>query len=185
MSTIHGYANHRLYRTWCGMMSRCYYTSDPKTAKDYKNRGIRVCPEWHDPSKFIEDVLILIGDKPTPAHSLDRYPNNDGDYEPGNIRWATPSEQARNTRRNRYLTAFGEKLLLCQWAEKLGCRPIQITDLLDQGHSMEWVVLHFEGSQVHEIVRTYSFDDLPDFDDWEIGMFLNQRSDKEERCQPN
>lgn len=56
-----------------------------------------MCDRWlHDFAAFLEDV----GPKPSPLHELDRYPNNDGNYEPGNVRWATPTEQSLNRRNN-------------------------------------------------------------------------------------
>lgn len=84
------------YRTWVGMKRRC---SDPKF-KDYRyygGRGIRVCEDW---LHSFEAFFAYVGKKPSRAHSIDRYPNNDGNYEPGNVRWATPSQQARNQRRS-------------------------------------------------------------------------------------
>lgn len=78
------------------MIDRC---SDPEN-KDYRNygaRGIGVCERWLEYPLFVEDVLREIGPRP-PGHSFDRR-NNDGNYEPGNVRWATRSEQNINTRR--------------------------------------------------------------------------------------
>ena len=66
-----------------------------KSYKNYGGRGIKVCKEWAESFEcFINDV----GYKPSPAHSLDRI-NNDGDYEPQNVRWATAKEQANNRRK--------------------------------------------------------------------------------------
>lgn len=83
------------YRAWQGMIRRC---TNPSNAKfpDYGGRGIRVCSEWlHSFDSFIH----YIGPKPNPKLSLDRIDPN-GDYEPGNVRWATAYTQRHNQRRN-------------------------------------------------------------------------------------
>jgi len=82
----------KLYRVWLTMRSRC---TNPKVFyyHRYGGRGIKVCKRWDDFSNFRNDM----GDPPSPGYSLDRYPNKDGDYEPGNVRWATREEQANNT----------------------------------------------------------------------------------------
>jgi hypothetical protein len=80
------------YRTWRAMHTRCRYP----TAVGYKNyggRGIKVCEYWGDFSNFLKDM----GERPS-GTSIDRI-NPDGDYEPGNCRWATAKEQAANKRR--------------------------------------------------------------------------------------
>lgn len=79
------------------MKRRCGH-SDHVSYKHYGGRGIRVCDEWDDPESGFEAFLGYIGPAPTPTHTLDRYPDNDGDYEPGNVRWATPKEQRANQR---------------------------------------------------------------------------------------
>lgn len=94
-----GKSKHPLYLIYYDMKGRCYRKTHPRYA-DYGGRGINVCQEWVDDFwQFVEDV----GDRPdeskTPGGKafwqLDRI-NNNGNYEPGNIRWATPQEQSLN-----------------------------------------------------------------------------------------
>ena len=75
-----------LYRTWLGMKQRCYNVNSTYY-KDYGGRGITICDEWKQDFVSFRDYM---GDKPTPQHSIDRI-NNNGNYEPGNVRWATKS----------------------------------------------------------------------------------------------
>lgn len=98
--TIHGQASKRsrtvLYKTWAGMKRRC--TNPNATGyENYGGRGIRVCDEWmHSFEAFAEHL----GERPGPGYSIDRI-NNDGNYEPGNVRWATRAEQNRNKRKRK------------------------------------------------------------------------------------
>lgn len=78
-------------------MLRCYYEGHPGY-KNYGARGVAVCDRWRDDVRaFVEDIEREIGPRPA-SKSLDRI-DNDGNYEPGNMRWATPKEQAANKRR--------------------------------------------------------------------------------------
>ncbi len=103
------------YRIWCGMIQRCCNPSD-RAFKDYGGRGIGVSQEWRN---SYECFLANVGRRPSPLHSLDRK-NNDGNYEAGNVRWATKTEQSRNCRGNRRLTHDGKTLCIAEWAEVTG-----------------------------------------------------------------
>lgn len=84
---------HPLYSIWRGMISRCENSTSPGY-KDYGGRGITICERWRkDFLNFVEDV----GERPANFYSIDRKDVN-GNYEPGNVRWATPDEQANNKR---------------------------------------------------------------------------------------
>lgn len=96
---IHGHTVNRRrspeYRAWHAMQQRCYYTKGQAFPR-YGGRGIRVCDQWRGRKGFVQ-FLADIGPKPSPKHSIDRI-DNDGNYEPGNCRWATATEQNRNKR---------------------------------------------------------------------------------------
>jgi hypothetical protein len=82
----------------------------------YGGRGIAVCERWRESfAAFLADV----GPRPSPHHTIDRIDNARG-YEPGNVRWATPTEQSRNKRSNRPITFRGETLVIAAWAKRLG-----------------------------------------------------------------
>jgi hypothetical protein len=95
----HGGSNSELYKTWKGMLGRCCNTQN-RAFQDYGGRGISVCARWMDFWNFVSDM----GSKPSPHHSIDRI-DNDGDYEPGNCRWATATEQTHNQRLKRTNTS--------------------------------------------------------------------------------
>lgn len=90
---IHGSRRSPLYKLWWSMIQRCEYPS-AQNYRYYGGRGIRVCGEWR---KSYTEFLAYMGRRPSQSHSVDRI-NNDGNYEPGNVRWATPKEQAANRR---------------------------------------------------------------------------------------
>jgi hypothetical protein len=108
----------RLYSTWAGMIGRCHNNKgSPRTNSFYRDRGVTVCDRWR--SSF-EAFVLDVGPKPTPEHTLDRYPVSNGNYEPGNVRWATRTEQNRNLTRNVWLEHDGRRMLAIDWAAELG-----------------------------------------------------------------
>jgi hypothetical protein len=108
--TRHGHATRdmesRTYRSWRQMLDRCRRKKNKKYAS-YGERGITVCERWHTFENFLADM----GEVPANL-SLDRFPDNNGNYEPGNCRWATQVEQARNKRVSIYVTLNGQRVFL-------------------------------------------------------------------------
>lgn len=92
-----------------------------------------MCDEWRaDFAVFLRDM----GPKPSPKHTLDRI-NNDGNYKPGNCRWATWEEQLSNTRHNRLVTYGGETLTIARMARKHGLKPHQLRTRIEAGWTIE------------------------------------------------
>jgi hypothetical protein len=107
----HGLAFHPLYRVWMSVKQKC---TNPKSLvyKDYGGRGIKMHKPWErDVRRFVHYVMENLGERPSKRHSLDRR-NNNGHYVPGNIRWATWEEQARNRRPVRCLGNYSDAELL-------------------------------------------------------------------------
>ena len=101
------------YQIWLKMKTRCQ-NPDYHSYKNYGARGISVCERWNRFETFYADM----GSRPGAYYSLERIENN-GNYEPGNCRWATKKDQANNRRTSRFLTYNNERLSISQWAERL------------------------------------------------------------------
>ena len=101
-------------RAWIGIRNRC---KDARN-KTYGGRGIKICEEW---DKSFDAFLAYVGRRPAQGYSIDRIDNN-GNYEPGNVRWADRTTQTRNRSSARTLTLNGETQPLIIWANKLGIR---------------------------------------------------------------
>jgi hypothetical protein len=116
------------------MMNRSrWFTADAKDVRNYSSRGIVVCERWLDFRKFLEDM----GDRPGEEYSLDRYPNNNGNYEPGNCRWATAGEQARNRRVSLYVDYRGQRYYLKDLCEEVGLPYSVVLGRMYIGWSLE------------------------------------------------
>lgn len=129
----HGHTKNGMsstYARWQSMVGRC---SCP-TASGYKNyggRGITVCERWRVFGNFLADM----GEAPD-GMELERI-NNDEGYSPSNCRWATPSEQSRNRRSNRIISAFGKSQTLIAWSEETNIRRDTISRRLKLGWTPE------------------------------------------------
>lgn len=118
------------YTTWVSILGRCYNDK----CKDYRNygaRGILMCERWRN---SFESFLGDMGRRPSAKHSIDRFPDTNGNYEPSNCRWATATEQARNKRSTLVVEHAGERLLLIEWAERLGVKYATLWQRYRDGH---------------------------------------------------
>ena len=104
------------YMAWTSMKTRCLNPAD-RHYPNYGGRGITICGAWQ---RSFKSFLTDVGRRPSPNHSLDRYPDNNGNYEPGNVRWATALEQSHNRRTNRLVTFRGTTQCVNQWARETG-----------------------------------------------------------------
>lgn len=127
--TTHGGTGTRLYTIWSLMKRRCDNPNDEL----YGGRGIRVCDEWRDFSAFRQ---WAISNGYSDDLSLDRKDPN-GNYEPGNCRWATDKEQQNNKRNNRVVSFRGETHTVAEWADKTG---VPVVTLWNRLFRLSWSV---------------------------------------------
>lgn len=115
---------------------------------NYGGRGITVCDAWvHDFSAFLADV----GARPSARYSIDRI-NNDGNYEPGNVRWATRTEQRRNNRQGvKVVTCRGRQQIIGEWAAESGVSEDAIAGRLRKGWPAERAI--FEPVRTHNGIK--------------------------------
>jgi hypothetical protein len=139
-STKHG-QNRRGRRTaeymaWAGARNRCNNPRN-KLYRYYGGRGIKLVPRWQEFDRFLADM----GPRPSQKHTLERIDNN-GDYAPGNVVWASRKTQARNRRTTISFVLDGERRSLAEWAELKGL-PSQ----------REWARLMKLGWPIEEVLR--------------------------------
>lgn len=125
------------YNIWRNIRRRCNVarrltSKVHHSDKHYAWRGIKVSPKWDSFENFLADM----GVRPSRGHSIDRI-NNDGNYEPGNCRWASAIEQQRNRRNNRRITINGVTKTLIEWCETVGCPKGAIAQRIHYGMSPE------------------------------------------------
>ena len=123
----------RLYRIYNGMKSRCYNPRFP-SYQHYGARGVRIYEEWLNDFSAFRSWALSHGYRED--LTIDRIDNN-GNYESDNCRWVTPYVQSNNTRRNRYITLYGETLTLKEWADRFGISEKTVRDRLKRGWDIE------------------------------------------------
>lgn len=121
------------YRCWASIKSRCL--SPTHDVFDiYGGKGISICPEWQNDFQAFFDY---VGPRPSPLHSIDRYPDRNGNYEPGNVRWATKKEQTHNRDYTRSMEFNGKEQPLIEVARQLGISYTMVRGRINRGWSFE------------------------------------------------
>ena len=133
--TKHGYSKTKIYSEWKKMIYRCK-NSNPYNSSRYAQRGIKVCDIWANDFETFLNHVSRLPHFDEPGYSLDRI-DNDGDYEPGNVRWANPVTQANNRRDNVLITYDGETHTMSEWARKLGMSYSKLQWRIYNGWSIE------------------------------------------------
>jgi hypothetical protein len=118
------------YVTWASMRQRCQYEPNIGYAR-YGASGVSVCEQWQEFERFLADM----GERPR-GKTIDRIDNSKG-YEPGNCRWASKKEQARNRASNRMIEVNGEIKCLAEWCEQYGVEPKRVCQRLHSGWDAE------------------------------------------------
>jgi len=128
-ATKHGHSqsNHDrtpTYHSWAAMLMRCR----DRNNKSYGARGISVCERWLVFENFLSDM----GERPE-GKTIDRYPDKNGNYEPGNCRWASEEEQQNNRRNNCILEHCGKRQSLASWCKELGLSRVTVEKRIKRG----------------------------------------------------
>ena len=149
----------RLYIIWQGMKQRCY-DANCKCYPRYGGRGVTICEEWRNGSEAFQAWALSHGYRED--LTIDRIDVN-GNYEPGNCRWATWKEQANNTRRNRYITYNEVTHTLTEWADIFGINYGTLRSRLDNGWSVERALTYrAENALQVPLAELYDVDELLD-----------------------
>lgn len=127
----HGMHGTKIYAVWASMIQRCCNPKN-KSFHNYGGRSIQVCIAWQSSfEQFYKDV----GNRPTPAHTLDRI-DNSSNYEPDNIKWSLVDEQANNKRTNHLIEYNDEKLTMSQAARKFNISYSKLKRRIYKGRSL-------------------------------------------------
>lgn len=122
-----------IYRVWTGIKQRCFNPNHTSYCR-YGAQGVSFYEPWRLSAwAFYEAV----GPRPSSEHTIDRYPNNAGNYEPGNVRWATWLEQNANRRDSVLLEHDGRTQCLSEWSREFGVNRRQLNRYIARGMSLE------------------------------------------------
>jgi hypothetical protein len=141
--TTHGKSHTTEYKAWFAMIERCHNPSNPGY-EGYGAKGIYVCEEWRE---SFENFLRDMGMKPTARHSIDRFPNQTGPYDPSNCRWATQSEQHENRCCTQFVEVDGVKMLLTEAAKSHGLEYATVRTRIKRGWSADRIFANVKHSR--------------------------------------
>lgn len=114
INTTHGMTKSNEFNIWQGIKQRCYDVNS-HAYSNYGGRGIIMCDRWLN---SFENFYNDMGKRPSKSHTIDRFPNDNGNYEPENCRWATKTEQAQNRRKNVKIFYNGEEMTVSEFAKR-------------------------------------------------------------------
>lgn len=124
------------WQCWVNIWRRCY---DPrlKSFKNYGGRGIQLCARWHSFTNFLADM----GSKPSGQKLTIERKNNDGNYEPGNCKWAPYRENLSNRRNTLWFNYQGQNLTLIKIAQLAGMKRATLYGRIHRGKTLEQALL--------------------------------------------
>lgn len=131
---VHGISHTKIYSEWQHMRRRCLPNAECK--KNYYDRDIKVCEEWQNDFEAFYDYVSKLEHYGEKEYSLDRI-NNDKNYEPGNVRWASCKEQSRNKTNTIHVNYKGIDWILCELLEKKNLPYQTIRRRIKNGWSIE------------------------------------------------
>lgn len=129
----HGMRTSKIYNVWIGIKNRCLNSSEP-VYKRYGGRGITIYPAWIDDFQAFYEYVSKLENFGEEGYSLDRIDNN-GNYEPNNLRWTDKKTQSRNRHNNRFVKYNGVEMTLAEAAELSGINHSTLNNRLNHGDS--------------------------------------------------
>lgn len=134
-----GVKKHPLYKLYNSIKARCYCKTDIHYS-NYGERGIKMADEWFHDFWAFENYMMGLPHYGEKGYSIDRIDVN-GDYAPGNVRWANGVEQARNRRSNNLITAFGQTKTIADWADEYGINYYTLWSRIYKSHMSAEIAL--------------------------------------------
>lgn len=131
----HDMSGTPIYKVWLHIKDRCLNENN-KDFKHYGGRGVSIDECWKSDFQAFYSYVSKLSHFGEKGYSLDRIDNN-GDYAPNNVRWATTKEQGNNRRTNRKVEAFGEKHTVAEWSEMTGIKYRTLMARLNRGFAIE------------------------------------------------